>query len=829
MKRQLRCGTNVVYKGDIYRITTTSTCDGVRICSLNTNVSVIAKKRDLTPTLHDKNDLIKYNKNFYTIKNITYKDHQVYYDLDLPNKYYKNNSTTSINILSTDPRVKNIPNHLQEKFMTFLKFIDRYNTSIQNMNKKTTALFRIIDYDDVEEIMDDLIVKCKFTMNQLSKIEYTLKKTLNPAFQIDNITKNPFGLITQEVQLITFDKAEKIASEYNLQIDFNVKCEKWTYCLFNEEKTFYIRSFKFIEKLQKFCRDREEKDVRKYIQFLEKIIIDIRIDEKDYKTTKYLLELEKHMSDKIMDLFYDKSYDILDEEIIHEINNFEVERRKVFNKPNYKLEPEQRDSVIKSIKNKISIISGYPGTGKTEIVCCILHVIHKLYKKHSFKINDNPNTTTSVTPNTSTVNTDNDGNPFANYTYTEDNKDTDDTEGNTDHDDNSSDENAESEKYIDPKTIGLIAPTGLAGLNLQKNIIASHYNNKISGTCHKIILNVFQNIKNHKENCTCREKEKCEYADLQGKLFVIDESSMVDTFMFYEILKMCEYFDSRLIIIGDVNQLPSVGPGVVLKNLINSQCFDVTKLVNIKRQDAGSLVNSIKQMNTGIIRETEFADDSMSIVNIRDFIQGNKINREMLVNLIKKNNIDQHNSRFITYFRSEKYLFNTNEINNLLQDIYNPNSTIIPSNNKFENGIIFKISDKIIRTENDYSSEKMRANGEQAKITDFDGKNVTIIYDDGCGKPENIGINELYENFRLNYCTTIHSAQGSQYEIVVFFIQPGQSYIIDKTSVYTAISRAKNKCIVVSKKDDFINCQENIKNTDSKVSLFMRESNYYDL
>jgi hypothetical protein len=836
MKRQLRCGANVIYKGDIYRINSTSTSNGVRICSLTTNNSIVVKKHDLTLTLHDKNDLIKYNKNFYIIKNIIYKDNEVYYDLELPNKYYKQNGNTSNNVLSTDPRIKNIPSYLQEKFTTFLKFIDKYNTTIQYLNKKTDKFqstdssniniqylnepcdkFQIIDYDDVEEIMDDLIIKCKFNINQLSRIEYTLKKTLNPSFQICNITKNPFDLITQEFQLITFDKAEKIANEYNLQIDFQVKCEKWSYSLFNEEKTFYIRKFKFTQKVQKFCDDRKEKDIQKYLQYLDNIIIDIIIDGKDYKTTKYLLELERNMSDMTMDLFYDKNYDIPDEEICNEINNFEIERRKVFNKPNYSLEPEQKASVIKSIKNKLSIITGYPGTGKTEIVCCILYILYKFYKKHDMNRIKNKNKDTDT--DTDTYN-----NPFSNYVYSEDN-----IEGNTDHDDNSSDENIESEKYVDPKTIGLMAPTGLAGLNLQKNIFASHFNKKISGTCHKILLNVFQNIKNHKENCTCRDKEKCEYSDLEGKLFVIDESSMVDTFMFYEILKMCKYFDSRLIIIGDVNQLPSVGAGVVLKNLINSHCFDVTKLVNIKRQDAGSLVNSIKQMNESIIRETEFEDESMSIINIREFIQGDKINRELLLNMIKRNNLDQHNSRFITYFRTEKYLFNTNAINNLLQDIYNPNGSIISPNNRNENGNIFKISDKIIRIENDYSSEKMRANGEQAKITDYDGKIATIIYDDGCDKPESIGINELYENFRLNYCTTIHSAQGSQYENVVFFIQPGQSYIIDKTSVYTAISRAKNKCFVVTKNDDFIRCQENIKNSDSKVSLFMKESNNYDL
>jgi exodeoxyribonuclease V alpha subunit len=304
---------------------------------------------------------------------------------------------------------------------------------------------------------------------------------------------------------------------------------------------------------------------------------------------------------------------------------------------------------------------------------------------------------------------------------------------------------------------------------------------------------------------------------------------MLDSFRFYEILQLCRYFNARLIIIGDVNQLPSIAAGTVLKNLINSNCFDVTKLTNIKRQNAGSLVNTIKKMHTDIITHSKFKDESMSILNIKEFILNSKINRDLLVDLIKSNGINKDNARFITYFNTDKYLFNTCEINNLLQDIYNPNGSIIPSNSKYDNKMIFKISDKIIRTENDYSSEKMRANGEEALILDFDGKLITIQYSGANDKPETIGINELYENFKLNYCTTIHSAQGSQYDNVIFFIQPGCSYIIDKTSVYTAISRAKNKCIMIAIKDEFIECQKNNKSVDNKVSLFMRESNNYDL
>jgi exodeoxyribonuclease V alpha subunit len=284
-------------------------------------------------------------------------------------------------------------------------------------------------------------------------------------------------------------------------------------------------------------------------------------------------------------------------------------------------------------------------------------------------------------------------------------------------------------------------------------------------------------------------------------------------------------------LIGDVNQLPSVGPGTVLKNLINSDCFYVTKLTKIKRQNAGDLVETIKKMTTEVVRETVFNDDTMSILNIRDFFDKDKVEilRDRILKLIQENNLTQHNSKFITYFRDKKFLFNTVTINNLLQDIYNPNGHIIPSRNKYENGTIFKIHDKIIRTENDYTTEKMRANGEQAKITGFNGKLITIIYDDGFDKEEFININELHENFKLNYCTTIHSAQGSQYDNVIFFIQPGQSYIIDKTSVYTATSRAKKKCIIISKNDDFISCQQNVRNVDGKISLFMRESNLYEL
>ena len=816
MKRQLRYGTNVVYNGEIYRINSAANSDVVKIISLKTNETITVKKSKLVVTPHDRYELIKYKKGYYMIKNITCSNNIPIYELDYPNKFYDKNIQKIDSINSNDQGIQNIPSYLQEKFLSFLKFVDRYNLTISYLNKKNIGTYQFLDCSELENMMNDLIIRCKLNINQLSKIENTLKKTRNPSFQIHLLNQKPFEFITQELQLISFDKAEKIADEFNLQVDFKTKCEKWTYCLFNEEKTFYIRKFKYIDKFKKFCESRNEID-GKHLNYIENnIIIDKIIEGKEYKTTNKLLEMEREMTDTVMDLFYDINYDIHTEEIQFEIKQFEEKRRLQLNNPLYTLEEEQKNSIIKSIQNKLSIITGYPGTGKTEIVRCITTALHNIFHKNS-------SISKTISNDSSSIDNLSDDNPFSEYEF-------DDNINPHENEDDRQD-NEELNKYVDPKTIALLAPTGLAFLNLQKSIEYSNYNDKISGTCHKVLYNIFQNIKIHKniETCNCKDKENCKYKNLKIKLIIIDETSMLDSFIFYEILQICRYFNARLIIIGDVNQLPSIAAGTVLKNLINSNCFDVTKLTNIKRQNAGSLVNTIKKMHTDIITHTKFKDESMSILNIKEFILNSKINRELLEQLIKSNGINKDNARFITYFNTDKYLFNTAEINNLLQDIYNPNGSIIPSNNKFENKMIFKFSDKIIRTENDYSSEKMRANGEEAFIHDFDGRAITIQYSGANDKPETIGINELYENFKLNYCTTIHSAQGSQYDNVVFFIQPGCSYIIDKTSVYTAISRAKNKCIVITMKDEFIECQKNNKSVDNKVSLFMRESNNYEL
>jgi exodeoxyribonuclease V alpha subunit len=278
-------------------------------------------------------------------------------------------------------------------------------------------------------------------------------------------------------------------------------------------------------------------------------------------------------------------------------------------------------------------------------------------------------------------------------------------------------------------------------------------------------------------------------------------------------------------LLGDINQLPSIGPGKILNQLIKSEIFTVTKLTKIKRQESGALVNNILKMTKEIVTKNDFNDNTMVLLDVNNFIIDGEISRAKIIDFVYVYNLDKENTKFITSFNKEKFIFNTKKLNNILQDIFNSlkedyECCIIPSNNKYENSYKFRVNDKIIRTENDYSSKKMRANGEEAKIVEFDGNKVTIQYSGPSDKEEEIGIDELYENFILNYCVTIHKSQGSQYFNVVFLIEPNCT-IIEKKAIYTAISRSKNRCLIISNESDFIKLQNNNKMLDKKVSLYM--------
>jgi hypothetical protein len=716
-------------------------------------------------------DYINYEEEFYVVTSITV-NFGIQENLEIEHINFKKKERDKEKLIISTGKLSLtlIDKEIQPRLIQWLKFTDRYNMTIDYLNKKKGSGFISLEIKNYEKDIKLYLFKSNLTSNNLNNIERILKKTQSFLLQLENITKNAFDFITEEYQIIPFKTADYICGVFNQNIDFKVKCFAWAYDQFlRRYKSFYVPKIQFKNDFKKFCED-YSKDNNKYLPYVEETIIDIFIDKKSYKTTKFLLENEKNITDLTMDMFHDKPFDISIEEINEEIILYQ-------NTKNLILEPEQKESVIKAVNNKCSIIIGQPGTGKTSIIKCLLSVLNNLYKKY----------------------------------------------GDCDLDNT----------FVDSYKIGLIAPTGLAFINMKTSQEKSYYNVKISGTCHRTIYHTFETIKQHKNkkerkgSCGCKDIV-CEY-DYSIKFVIADETSMIDINMFSEILNMCEYFDARLILLGDVNQLESIGPGSVLKSLINSPYFEVTQLKTIKRQGSGELVECIKKMNNGIIIDSnKFTDNSFEILDISLFIKDGHLSEESIIKLVKDYHFDKEQTKFITYNKDNKYTCNTLIINNILQNNYNPIKTtkIIPSNKKFEKSYTFRLNDRIVRTENDYTNENMRANGEEAIIIDFDGKEVIIeyIYDIN-HTPEQISIDELYENFILNYCVTIHKSQGSQYENVVIFIQPGSN--LNKSGLYTAISRAKQKCIVITTMEDFINIQKN--DTSNKVSLFMRNSDEFEL
>ena len=827
MSKQIKSRDNVIYNNELYNVVNVSRSDSLSIKQNKNGNTINVKKSQVVKLSLNKYDILLYNNSFYRVKDVgigfqrekTGTNSTIQYELE---EFTTNKNKKKISIPSNDTKIIAIPSEYQEKLPSFLSLVEKYNSALKFVMQRETIVtkekylsYKFIKEEDVIDMMNKLLNQCKLNINQLYKIIHTLKKTHNPSLQLQCIYENPFNFITQEFQLITFEKVEKICQEFNLNIDFRVKYEKWIYSLFFKENAFYMINWKFNKEVNKFCERYGE--IAREIDISD-FVININIDGKEYKTTKFLLELEKKTTDLMMDLFYDLEYDVPIEEINALIETYETKNNKIF-------EEDQKNGIIRSIKNKLSIITGFPGTGKTEIVKCILFILSKIAEKYFPELGGHEKLS----------------------------------------------ENSTKKKYWPLKNVSLMAPTGLAYINLHRSLEKSFYNEKISGTCHRTLYNTFPKIiqsnlegEIHHETQDETHDEMQERANIFDeyrynednehnedntpskssigpnnnddkktvKLIILDETSMLDMFLFYELLISCQHFDARLIIIGDINQLPSIGPGLVLKNLIASKCFEVTLLTKIKRQNAGSLVSTIKKMTSEIINYTKFKDHTISVINSNEFINTSSgiINKDDILKLIETHSFNKNTTKFITYFNNTKFKFNTSSINSILQDIFNPSNGIdnIPSNNKYEKDTIFRINDKIIRTENDYSSEKMRANGEEAEILDFDGRYVTIKYNDAESVPEKICIDELYDNFKLNYCITIHKSQGSQYDNVVLFIEPNQS-IIDKTSLYTAISRARNKCIVVSTKTDFIKCQSNNNSFDNKVSLFMRKSNKYEL
>ena len=361
-------------------------------------------------------------------------------------------------------------------------------------------------------------------------------------------------------------------------------------------------------------------------------------------------------------------------------------------------------------------------------------------------------------------------------------------------------------KYFEAEgcDILLAAPTGRAAKRMTET---TGFEAK---TVHRMLEINAQNSMESGENSYFERNEE---NPLEADVIIIDEMSMVDIYLFTSLLKAVSV-GTRLIMVGDINQLPSVGPGAVLKDLINSEVFPVVMLKKIFRQASKSdiVVNAHKiQQGEKILlnnKGTDFfflkRDDVNIIIRVIIALVKDKLPKYV--------DADIYDVQVLTPMR--KGLLGVTRLNGILQQYLNPPA---PAKKEYEYGEgLFREGDKVMQIRNNYQKEWEITgkygitfdkgigifNGDMGIIKEINhySEQITVEFDEH--RMMNYSFKEL-EELELAYAITIHKAQGSEYPAVVMPILTGPRMLMNRNLLYTGVTRAK-KCVTLVGSDDMI-------------------------
>ncbi|HUV49500.1 MAG TPA: ATP-dependent RecD-like DNA helicase [Anaerolineae bacterium] len=287
--------------------------------------------------------------------------------------------------------------------------------------------------------------------------------------------------------------------------------------------------------------------------------------------------------------------------------------------------------------------------------------------------------------------------------------------------------------------------------------------------------------------------QKNEKNPLNCDLLIVDEASMIDTILMHHLLKAIPA-GATFILVGDVNQLPSVGPGNVLSDIIKSGIMPVIELSEIFRQARGSrIIINAHKINRGIVPDIR-AQDSLGLRKDFYFIQQEDPEKvlEIIIELVKKRIPSRFGFNPIEEIQvltpMHKGVIGAENLNAKLQTALNPGKDMVISGNRN-----FKVDDKVMQIKNNY--EKDVFNGDIGRIigistTDreviisFDGRRVTYRFTD---------LDEII----LAYAVSIHKSQGSEYPAVVIPVLTQHYILLQRNLIYTAVTRGINLVVMV--------------------------------
>ena len=294
---------------------------------------------------------------------------------------------------------------------------------------------------------------------------------------------------------------------------------------------------------------------------------------------------------------------------------------------------------------------------------------------------------------------------------------------------------------------------------------------------------------------------------IKSELVIIDESSMIDVFLMYNLLKIINK-DAKIILVGDNDQLPSIAPGNVLNDLINSKAISTVKLNKIFRQSEHS---SIINISHSIKNNIPF--DILENFDDKEFISANKNEMINVISAIYDDLIKGSTKENIQILAPiYKGTSGINEINTAIQSRFNDNE------DQIEYGeLIYKVNDRVMQLVNRPEDnifngdigyiEQIYKEGNKFKIViDYDGNYVTY---------EKTELNQI----TLSYACSIHKAQGSEFENVIIPFIDNYNFMLNKNLTYTAITRAKKKLILCGNHNVFYKSIEPTNTVNRQTSL----------
>ncbi len=515
---------------------------------------------------------------------------------------------------------------------------------------------------------------------------------------IDIITENPYRLI-QDIRGIGFATADTIAMKQGIDPDDPNRLSAILLYILERGKTQGHTAMDEEKMRKEFSRLCEEISFPRHIlENLEKEerIVKINWNEKEYFAESSLNEVEESLSHRINEILNEKfslKCNYVDS-IMHKATGNATD-----------LTDEQREACKLLFSEKIMILTGGPGTGKTTTLRTII----------------------------------------------------------------------KAQKMIGAKIL-LCAPTGRAAYQMKEATDME------ASTIHRLIKLSGKG-----------EAEHDSFNPLNCHVLIVDEVSMIDTKLMFHLLEAVPT-NAKILFVGDRNQIPSVGPGNILADLIASKKIRTINLTKIFRQSGRSaIVTASHDILNGRIPKTPKGEElsEFYFVNIEDSAKA----RNMMLRLLKDRIPKRFNFDPMVDVQILSPMYKgecgVDKMNFTCQESLNVNSRHL-----MHRGNCFKLGDRVINLENNY--DKMIFNGDCGIITGIDPikKNISIKFSDRTIVFE---YDEL-DNLKLSYAITIHKSQGSEYSVVIIPALFEHYLMLRRNLLYTAVSRGRNLVIVVGSK-----------------------------